>query len=175
MSIPAQREAFIETAVGLFQNMMFSLNFDRAADDAACEFLHDRQPPVLSRNETRRSRSGFGGSKIGANPLTLKSLVRVVRPDILRIATQEDSVQVWHSASNSRLWREKPPQGVEFDLDAAPALECLIEKYPAYLKIGDDWEVWGVSGLSLSIAEKREEQLMLCRELYDQGLLMTRK
>ena len=33
-SIPAQREAFIEKAVGLFQNMMFSLNFDRAADDA---------------------------------------------------------------------------------------------------------------------------------------------
>ena len=154
-SIPAQREAFIEKAVGLFQNMMFSLNFDRAADDAVCEFLHDRQPPVLSRNESRRSRSGFGGSKIGANPLTLKSLVRVVRPDILRIATQEDSVQVWHSASNSHVWREKPPQGIEFDLDVAPALECLIDKYPAYLKIGDDWEVWGLSGLSLSIAEKR--------------------
>ena len=46
-------EAFIEKAVGLFQNMMFSLNFDRAADDAVCEFLHDRQPPVLSRNESQ--------------------------------------------------------------------------------------------------------------------------
>ena len=82
-------------------------------------------------------------------------------------------MQVWHSASNSHVWREKPPQGIEFDLDVAPALECLIDKYPAYLKIGDDWEVWGLSGLSLSIAEKREEQLMLCRELSITDL-MTR-
>ena len=35
---------------------------------------------------------------------------------------------------------EKEPQGVEFDIDVAPAIEYLLKKYEAVC-LGEDWGV----------------------------------
>ena len=152
--------------------MMYSLNFDRASDEAARDFLHDRMPPVLSRKESRHSRKDGTVSK---NPMAQTSWVRILRPDVVRLTTVEDSVQIWHSARNSRLWHEKTPQGIEFELDTGPAIEYLINKYPEYIKIGEDWGVWNQAGLQLSEYEKIQEQLLICRDLWDHGLIMQKK
>ena len=170
---PAElREEFIENCVKIFDSMMYSLNFDRASDEAARDFLHDRMPPVLNRKESRTSRRT---DDVASNPMQQTSLVRIVRPDIVRLTTVEDNIQIWHSAGNSRLWREHDPQGIEFDVDTGPALEHLINKYPAYVKIGADWGVWNSAGLQLSDYEKTQEQLMICRDLWDAGLLCLKK
>ena len=166
------REEFIGQCVKIFDSMMYSMNFDRASDDAAQSFLYDRMPPILSRKESRTSRKK---DSIARNPMQQTTLVRILRPDIVRLTTCEDSVQLWHSAGNSRLWRENPPQGLEFELDTGPALEYLINQYPNYVKIGADWGVWNVSGLQLSDHEKVQEQLMICRELWDHGLVCAKR
>ena len=172
---PNLREAFINKAVTIFSEMVYSMNFDRSADEFAAKFLHDRLPPVLSRQEQHRSKSGYGGSKLRACPVSRKSHVRVIRPDVLRMTVEGDTVQLWHSVANSRLYHEEPPHGIEFDADAGPALEYLFSQYPAYVQVGGDWGVWGKAGLQLSNAEKSEEQLLICQELYENGLLVTRR
>ena len=166
------REEFIGQCVKIFDSMMYSLNFDRASDDAAQHFLHDRMPPVLSRKETRTSKQT---DRIASNPMAQTSWVRILRPDIVRLTTCVDSVQVWHSAGNSRLWHENPPQGIEFELDTGPALEYIINQYPEYIKIGEDWGIWNSSGLQLSEHEKVQEQLMICRDLWDHGLICLKR
>ena len=163
-----ERIQFIEKAVEIFQKMLESMNFDRAADEMAIRYLHDRMPVVLSKKE-KKTMKGVTFQ----TTLSPKSKVRLLRgPTMFRLTVEEDTAFLYYSCYNSRLYHEKEPQGVEFDVDVAPAIELLLNQYPKPLVVGEDWGVWHVSGLNLTKQEKIEEQLRICNVLYQNHLMV---
>ena len=103
--------------------------------------------------------------------LSPKSKVRLLRgPTMFRLTVEDDAAYLYYSCYNSRLYHEKEPQGAEFDVDVAPAIEHLLKIYPEPVKVGEDWGVWGISGLNLSDNEKVQEQIRICNVLYQNHL-----
>ena len=102
-----------------------------------------------------------------------KSNVRLLRgPTMFRLTVENDAAYLYYSCYNSRLYHEKEPQGVEFDVDVAPAIEYLLTMYPKPVSVGEDWGVWGISGLNLSDNEKVQEQIRICNVLYQNHLMV---
>ena len=105
--------------------------------------------------------------------LSPKSKVTLLRgPTMFRLTVEDDAAYLYYSCYNSRLYHEKEPQGVEFDIDVAPAIEYLLKKYPNPVCLGEDWGVWGISGLNLSEKEKVQEQIRICNVLYQNHLMV---
>ena len=163
-----ERIQFIEKAVEIFQSMIESMNFDRAADEMAIKFLHDRQPAVLSKTDKKQL-----GQVTHQTTLSPKNKVRLLRgPDMFRLTVEDDAAFLYHSCYNSRLYHEKEPQGVEFDVDVAPAIELLLKTYPQPMVVGEDWGIWHLSGLTLTKQEIVEEQLRICNLLHRNHLML---
>eukprot|EP00944_MAST-04C_sp_MAST-4C-sp1_P001375 g1375.t1 len=162
------RKSFQEQAVALFLKAMESMNLDRAADAMAIRYLHDRMPTVLTKREIKTMR----GVTLDST-LSPKSRVTLLRgPTMFRLTVEDDAAYLYYSCYNSRLYHEKEPQGVEFDIDVAPAIEYLLKKYPNPVCLGEDWGVWGISGLNLSEKEKIQEQIRICNVLYQNHLMV---
>ena len=167
-TIVANREQFQQKAVELFLKAMESMNFDRAADEMAIRYLHDRMPTVLSKKEKKNMQSVTINTT-----LSPKSNVRLLRgPTMFRLTVENDAAYLYFSCYNSRLYHEKEAQGVEFDVDVAPAIEHLLKSYPKPVNVGEDWGVWGISGLNLSDNEKVQEQIRICNVLYQNHLMV---
>ena len=167
-AIMANRQQFQQKAVELFMKAMESMNLDRAADAMSIRYLHDRMPTVLSKKEKKNMQSVTMNST-----LSPKSKVRLLRgPTMFRLTVEDDAAYLYYSCYNSRLYHEKEPQGVEFDVDVAPAIEHLLKTYPEPVKVGEDWGVWGISGLNLSDNEKVQEQIRICNVLYQNHLMV---
>lgn len=72
-----------------------------------------------------------------------------------------ESIAVYHSLENGRVYHQDPPQRLEFPLECGPILEYLLECYPEYVRVGH------APGL-----EEDEEFMDVVVALYDAGLLM---
>ena len=59
------------------------------------------------------------------------------------LTVEDDAAYLYYSCYNSRLYHEKEPQGVEFDIDVAPAIEYLLKNILRYawVKIGG-YQFW---------------------------------
>ena len=144
---------------------------DVTADEAACRFLYDRQPPYLTKVEKKRSTPG------GRNIVTEQSTFRLIRPDVVRMKESDEgdgSITLYHSVHNSRAYHETGPHGLTFlntseDLDCDHAIimiEHLMQVYPEYVSPGKPWPCWsdayleeikathgGVVNVQLALAE----------------------
>ncbi len=53
----------------------------------------------------------------------------------MRLVVEEDSCRIYHNLDNGKIYKEKEPQYLECELDTAPAIEFLINKYPKYVTV----------------------------------------
>lgn len=163
-----RREAFLAKMRGLFDRLWDFLPVDAAADQMVKAHLHEALPPILSQEERERSIHGGGerwheGRVVEAQELEPETAVRLVRRNAVRLVVEEDSVRLYHSLDNGRVYQERDPQWVELDAERAPAVEALLHAYPSYLRVQD---------LPLG---GQTECMELASLLYDRGLLVTQE
>lgn len=162
-----RREAFLAKMRGLFERLWDFLPVDAAADQMVKAHLHEALPPLLSQQERECSVHGgerwHEGRVVDVQELEPDTAVRLVRRNAVRLVVEEDSVRLYHSLDNSRVYQERDPQWVELDAERAPAVEALLHAYPGYLRIQE---------LPL---QGPTECMELASLLYDRGLLLTRE
>lgn len=69
---------------------------------------------------------------------------------------------LYHSLKNSRAFRQRPPEQLEFELDDCPAIEALLASHPARPVLVTD-----LPHASL------DDKLGVARALYAEGLLVS--
>ncbi|UYV72646.1 C14orf169 [Cordylochernes scorpioides] len=141
---------------------------ETSVDQLAKEFIHDSLPPVLTANEKANSIYGNGEKWVDEgrieNIIELEpdTLIRLLRLCVVRLVMENDSVRLYHSLDNSRIFHEVELQYIEIGAELAPAVEYLIHVYPHYTTI---------EKLPLLTLEQKLEVASL---LYDKGLLLIK-
>ncbi|XP_052768522.1 ribosomal oxygenase 1-like isoform X2 [Mya arenaria] len=163
------REEFLKKVTGLMKMMVERyLPTDAACDQLGKQFIHDSLPPFLSQGEKQCSIHGHGeqwdaatNSVKGNMEMEPDSMVKLVRKGCLRLITEDDTVRIYHSMENARLYHAREPQYIEVSPELAPAVEMLIQSYPEYVTVE-----------SLP-SGTLEEKVDIANVLYDKGLLTT--
>lgn len=128
---------------------------DAACDQMGKRFLSDRLPPALTPQELACTNEGQKDAKIW--PTTM---CRLARPGIARLVLEDGKAVLYHSADNSRVYREVPLSPMEFEVDDAPALEQLITTVePHWMPVSE------------LIHEGMEDRIAITQALYDEGIL----
>jgi len=126
-------------------------------DQIAKQYLSDRQPPAFTPQDcelTSENRAENGG-KIWPN-----TMVRLAKPGIAHLVIEDDKAVLYHSADNSRVYREQPLSPLEFEIDDAPALESLLTTVePHWICVQD------------LIHGDIEDKMEIAQSLYDEGIL----
>ncbi|XP_077302676.1 bifunctional lysine-specific demethylase and histidyl-hydroxylase NO66 isoform X2 [Arctopsyche grandis] len=161
---PRRKEIFnqINTLLG---RLTKHLPCDYAADEVFKGFVHDALPPIIPENE--RHLTVFGDSdRINVNgvlknrvEIQLDTEVKILRANILRMVTEEDSIRLYHSIENSKVYHENEIQFLEIDDDVAPCVETLINTYPNFIAVKD-----------LNI-DNDDSKLQLVGALWERGLV----
>ena len=123
----------------------------------AKRFLATRLPPVLDTKPTLETSSEF--------PLNEGSLVRLVRADCVRLCVEEDAAVLYHCLENDRgVHCNEDLAALEYELDFAAALECLIVSYPNPVVVSSLPELASTESLDL-VKQLREDGLLeVCQE-----------
>lgn len=170
-----RRHQFKKKIGDLFSKLQKAATIDTAVDEMSLEFMHNSLPPLLE--EAEESCSVFGsdvscknGVVKGLVHIGEDTLVRLIRRNILRLVPDtEEKALVYHSAENSRVFKEKDPQFFEIPAETAPAVEHLIHSYPDYVPVS-----------SLPVTAEGEDETLdaqqdLAQVLYEKGLLVTKE
>lgn len=162
------RKKFIDKTAKLIKKLINYIPIDAAVDQMAKQYLHDSMPPCLNESEKLRSIHG-NGEKWNANKMRVEHIaeiepdtaIKIIRRNSLRLVVEEESCLIYHNLENGKVYREKDPQYLEVESEAAPAIEFLINNYPEYCTVED---------LPL---KTMEEKIVVASCLYDKGLLVT--
>lgn len=162
------RKAFVDKVMRLMGKLLTSAPVDACADQMAKGFIHDSLPPVLSKEEKLLTVSGSGerwqgGQIVNRVVLEPETQVRVIRSNVLRLVTEDNSVRVYHSVENSREYHGEDLQFVELSEEMAPAVEFLVHSYPAFVSV-DDFPI-----------EDVEQKMSLAATLFEKGLIITKE
>ena len=130
-SVASRRAAIGGRLRAMLHELVESLPLDAACDQFATQrFMYDRMAPWMPTADAAR---------IPADPdtgVTLSSKVRLVTKRCARLAIEEGVAALYHCAGNGRMYRSVPePQHIDFDIEAAPALEHLLTSYPKYVTV----------------------------------------
>ena len=89
--------------------------------------------------------------------------IRLVRPKVARLVSEEGQVRLYHCADNAKVYRGEVPQYMVFEEEQVDALEHL-------LKSCDEWfPVCSIPGLNLEAA------IGLATVLYELGIILVRE
>jgi len=163
------RQNFMDRIQGLMQNLVeHCLPLDSSCDQMGRQLMHDALPPVLSEAEKMCSVHSAGekwdagqNRVMGVSEMTPNTAVKIIRRGALRLLTEDDTVRIYYSVDNARVYRASGPHYMEISPEMAPAVEHLINAYPEYTVV----ETLPMENLS--------EQLNVASLLYEKGLLIT--
>ncbi|RWS26515.1 bifunctional lysine-specific demethylase and histidyl-hydroxylase NO66-like protein, partial [Leptotrombidium deliense] len=162
--IDPQRYDFLAKMQTLIGKVMNYARIDSAIDQKAKQYIHSCLPPVLNE-ESKKSSIHLGGEKWvngevkGAIELEPDTQIKLIRHGVLRVVIEDETVRVYHTLENSRVYQEFEPQFIDIGADKAPAVEYLLKTYPQYVNIEQ---------LPLDLLE---DKLDIANLLYDKGLL----
>ena len=164
-----ERQNFMDRIQGLMQSLVEQhLPLDSACDQMGRQLMHDALPPVVSEAEKMCSVHSAGekwdaeqNRVMGVSEITPTTAVKIIRRGALRLLTEEDTVRIYYSVDNARVYRASGPHYMEISPEMAPAVEHLINAYPEYTVV----ETLPMENLS--------EQLNVASLLYEKGLLIT--
>ncbi|KAF4523338.1 hypothetical protein B566_EDAN013523 [Ephemera danica] len=174
-----RRNEFMNKLKRMMEKVFSKAPVDATADQFGKKFLNDALPPVLTKNEFRRSGLENSARMVQGKLRNVKSLdlsteVRLIRANILRMVAEdreeeddedeEDvNVTVYHCADNSREYHAEQLPSFQLTAEEVDAVEGLVHSYPNYTVIGN---------LSL---DSDKERLDLANKLWKKGLLLTSK
>ncbi|XP_031573036.1 ribosomal oxygenase 1-like [Actinia tenebrosa] len=166
-TITKERSEFLRKVEKLMSKLVTYSPVDAAADQMAIGVISDCLPPVLNKDEINQSIIGSGatwdGNKVVSTAtITSETHVRLIRKGIARLVSEEDSVCVYHTMENSRIYHEVEPQKLEFNPEAGPAIESILNAFPDYVKVDD------------LPHESTEFKVDMVTMLYEKGLLLLK-
>ncbi|RWS11651.1 bifunctional lysine-specific demethylase and histidyl-hydroxylase NO66-like protein [Dinothrombium tinctorium] len=138
--INPQRYDFLAKIQSLMGKVINYAHIDAAVDQKAKGFIHDCLPPVLNEN-TKNASIHSGGEKWvnghieGSVELEPDIEIKLIRHGVVRLVMEEDTVRLYHTLENSRVYHEFEPQYIDIGADKAPAVEYLLRSYPNYISI----------------------------------------
>uniref|UniRef100_G3W9N5 Bifunctional lysine-specific demethylase and histidyl-hydroxylase n=1 Tax=Sarcophilus harrisii TaxID=9305 RepID=G3W9N5_SARHA len=164
-----RRGPFLEKVQRLLARLGQYAPVDAVADQRAKGFLHDCLPPVLSEKERALSVHGLPARweagqawDVGAK-ITFATQVRLLRHGLTRLVSEDDSVLLYYTVENSRVYHQGEPKSLEIDSQYTDAIEYLFSSYPGFVQVGD------------LPCDNRKDQLALVTMLFEKGLLITKK
>ncbi|XP_001375764.1 ribosomal oxygenase 1 [Monodelphis domestica] len=164
-----RRGPFLEKLQGLLVRLAQYAPVDAVADQRAKGFLHDCLPPVLSEKERALSVHGLPARweaeearDVGAK-ITTETQVRLLRHGLTRLVSEDDSVFLYYTVENSRVYHQGEPKYLEIDSRYTDGIEYLFSSYPGFVQVGD------------LPCDNRKDQISLVTMLFEKGLLITKK
>ncbi|XP_051833602.1 ribosomal oxygenase 1 [Antechinus flavipes] len=164
-----RRGPFLEKVQRLLTRLVQYAPVDAVADQRAKGFLHDCLPPVLSEKERALSVHGLPARweageawDVGAK-ITTETQVRLLRHGLTRLVSEDDSVLLYYTVENSRVYHQGEPKYLEIDSQYTDAIEYLFSSYPGFVQVGD------------LPCDNRKDQIALVTMLFEKGLLITKK
>ncbi|XP_016084559.1 bifunctional lysine-specific demethylase and histidyl-hydroxylase NO66-like [Sinocyclocheilus grahami] len=162
-----RRDKFIAHVEGLMKKLVSFAPADAAVDQKARDFLHDCLPPVLSAEEKASSvygapaRWGDGEALDVTVQLKGQTQIRLVRAGAARLCGDGETVSLFYTTENSRVYRKEEPKSIEMKAEHIDAMEFLIHSYPKFVSVA-----------SLP-CEKMEAKMSLAELLFEKGLIHT--
>lgn len=162
-----RRDEFLGKIKNLFSKLINYVNVDLAVDHFSKNFIHSALPPVLTAQEKALSIVEGGESwednqiKDGIQ-MELDTEIKLIRYGCCRLVVEdEESVRLYHTLENSKIYQEKEPQYVEIPSDLSIGVEFVINNYPNLCRVREI----PLDGL--------EERLEVANLLFDKGLVVV--
>lgn len=166
----AEIEEHVEKVVSqCMQSFDLCKVMDAAVDELAIKFQHEALPPVISNDELPHTVFGVrnevdkSGVCLNKCPINLRTNIRLLRANIIRLVCQEAQFRLYYYLDNSKEYCEYEPNFLEIEPEMGSSIEVLIRSYPEYI---------GVSQLPL---DDDEAKLDLVTVMWKRGLLMIEK
>ncbi|XP_059480956.1 ribosomal oxygenase 1 [Neocloeon triangulifer] len=164
----SKRTEFISKLKMLTEKLFSYAPVDAAADQMGKDYLLDILPPNLREDEIQRMSVNASvrmedGILIPAKLLTVKTKIKYLRANIVRLVSEEETVRVYHAAENSLEYHAEGSKFFEVSAEEAGGIETLLHEYPSYTAIAD---------LPL---DTDAEKLRLANILWRKGLVMADK
>ena len=168
-----ERESFKQQVAKLLTKTLKTMPFDEfmdaAVDQLAKKFQHEALPPEIQSFEKirtvfgSRSTTNDQGECICDYVIDLRTNVRLLRANILRLVEEEQKVRIYYYLDNSKEYCQYEANFIEILPEEGGSVEMLIKSYPEYV---------GVSQLPL---EDDERKIQVVAALWEKGLLMMEK
>jgi lysine-specific demethylase/histidyl-hydroxylase NO66 len=164
------RTKFMDKITKLMGKLMKHAPVDAACDQLGKRLMGDVLPPALEVGEKARTVLGDGEKWHSAKKTVVNRVeidpdtnIRLVRATACRLVQEEDTVKVFYSTENTKLFREVDveDQFLEVGEDLAPAVEHLITSYPAWVKVEE-----------LPVDEL-EDRMKVAGDLWEKGIIIT--
>jgi len=164
------RTKFTEKVAQMIGKLVKYAPVDAACDQLGKRLMGDVLPPALEVGEKARTVLGDGEKWHSVKKTVVNRVeidpdtnIRLVRASAARLVQEEDTVKVYYSTENTRLFREVDveEQFLEVGEELAPAVEHLITTYPAWVKVED-----------LPV-EELEDRMKVAGDLWEKGILLT--
>ncbi|XP_062857772.1 ribosomal oxygenase 1 [Trichomycterus rosablanca] len=162
-----RRDRFLSHVGGLIKKLVSYAPVDAAVDQKAQEFLHDCLPPALTPEEYASSVYGapvrFEDGNVVDSAVLVKpqTKIRLVRAGICRLCSDGETIHLYHTADNSRVYHKEERKSMEIKAEYTDAVEFLIHSYPKFVT---------VSSLP---CDRAEDKVHLARMLFQKGLIHT--
>ncbi|XP_055308948.1 bifunctional lysine-specific demethylase and histidyl-hydroxylase NO66 [Sitodiplosis mosellana] len=162
-----RREAMKNVLTHMFNRLVNHLDFDAAVDKMAVKFQHDALPPVLNTAEKVRTTFGtapllHNNGKIEMPSMDEGTEVRLLRAHIVRLVKVDNAYHLYYYADNSKEYHGSDLNYIEVEEATVMCIKKLIQEYPKYTPIH-------------SLSDNIEEAETVVLDLWDRGLLMTKK
>lgn len=163
----ARREEFLNKIKNLFSKLINYVNVDLAVDHFSKNFIHSALPPQLTAQEKKLSIVEGGETWVDNKikegiQIDLDTQIKLIRYGCCRLVVEdEDSVRLYHTLENSRVYQEKEPQYVEIPSDLSIGVESIINNYPNLFTVRE------------IRADSLEDKLEIANLLFDKGLIVV--
>jgi len=163
----SERKSFMKKTQELTKKLASYVSVDLAAEELILDQMDEFLPPCLTSEESSCTVFGNGsywdsGSVVGQTTINTDTHVKITRPGIARIITDDDGTHVHYSVENSREYKELPLKRVEIPIEMAAAAQYLLFSQNNYVKVAD------------VPLETTEAKISLAQQFYDMGLIRTK-
>ncbi|XP_053192943.1 ribosomal oxygenase 1 [Scomber japonicus] len=162
-----RRTKFFSRIENLMKKLTNYAPIDAAVDQKARHFLHDCLPPMLSSEELASSVQGAPvrwerGKVMDAGArITSQTRVRLIRAGCARLCSDGDTVHLYYTTDNSRVYHKEELKSFEIKPEHTDAIESLIHSYPKFVSVGS---------FPCDLAEDR---ISLAELLFERGIIHT--
>ncbi|XP_013875429.1 ribosomal oxygenase 1 [Austrofundulus limnaeus] len=162
-----RRDKFLAHVESLLKKLPDYAPVDAAVDQKAQEFLHDCLPPVLTPGELATSVQGAptrweeGQVKHVGVHVTTQTQVRMLRAGCARLGSDGDTVHLYYTTENSRVYHKEELKSFEIQTEHTDAVEFLIHSYPDFVTVG-----------SLP-CDSAQNKIALAELLFEKGIIHT--
>ncbi|XP_063923209.1 ribosomal oxygenase 1 [Zophobas morio] len=135
-----EKDIFKAKVESLLHSLMKYVDIDLAVDLMGRKFMYDSMPPVLSKNEVKRSSADGpylnNGCIVNKVEIDWHTRIRLVRYYCLRLVNERNSnPKLYYNTENGTVYHGEEEQWLELEPEMIPSI-CMLQKaYPLYTEV----------------------------------------